>query len=873
MADSGGRWTPTLPTLSSPKTVVCLLWMAGLSVDFTSDALPAEVATAEKLFESGKYAECIQVAAEGIEKTSYNETWRHLKAKSEMILGNFPEALKTLEEALKRFPTSIRVRWLAREVLLHNGQGERAIKLLGEVEQLVRLAPFRYNDSASRLTLGRYFLDKGADARQVLDLFYDPIKRNRSGYVDVYIASGELALDKHDNKLAAEEFGVALKLKPDSVDAHFGLALAFADSDPERARAAVAAALELNPNHIDSLLLLVDGQVDSESYDQARQILDRIAQINPRHAEVWAFRAVLAHLSNDAEQEQTCRNKALESWKTNPRVDHLIGRKLSQKYRFAVGAAYQRKALAFDADFLPAKIQLAQDLLRLGEEDEGWKLADAVVDKDGYNVLAHNLVTLHEHLAKFQTIEGDGVTVRMEAREAGIYGDRVLELLHRARETLCSKYDVELAEPVTVEIFPEQQDFAIRTFGLPGGAGFLGVCFGKVITANSPGSQGKNPSNWQSVLWHEFCHAVTLQKTRNRMPRWLSEGISVYEEKQADPAWGQAMTPQYCAMVLGGELTPVSELSGAFLHAASPQHLQFAYYQSSLAVELLVKTHGIDTLKRILEDLGAGISINDVLERHTGSLDKLDQEFVAFARNRAEKMAPKADWQQPKLPPRLNSDALREWNLVHPDNLWGLQLYAKKLLAEKQWQAAKKPLQRLMELYPEDTGPDSAYRLLSIAYRELSETEPERAVLESLAELDCDATDAYIRLMELAAAAGDWRALSLNAERLLAVNPLLPAAHRYFVQAAGKFGDESRAIPSYRALLLMGTVDPAETHFRLARLLLKTNDVGGAQRQVLQSLEDAPRFRAALQLLLEIERRAAEEVKKDDTARDKEAAP
>ena len=75
-------------------------------------------------------------------------------------------------------------------------------------------------------------------------------------------------------------------------------------------------------------------------------------------------------------------------------------------------------------------------------------------------------------------------------------------------------------EPVTVEIFPQQQDFAIRTFGLPGGEGFLGVCFGRVITANSPASQGDSPSNLDSVLWHEFCHVVTLEKTSNRMPRW-----------------------------------------------------------------------------------------------------------------------------------------------------------------------------------------------------------------------------------------------------------------------------------------------------------------------------------------------------------------
>ena len=30
------------------------------------------------------------------------------------------------------------------------------------------------------------------------------------------------------------------------------------------------------------------------------------------------------------------------------------------------------------------------------------------------------------------------------------------------------------------------RDFAVRTFGLPDVSGFLGVCFGRVVTANSP---------------------------------------------------------------------------------------------------------------------------------------------------------------------------------------------------------------------------------------------------------------------------------------------------------------------------------------------------------------------------------------------------
>src|ERR1039457_2938764 len=116
-----------------------------------------------------------------------------------------------------------------------------------------------------------------------------------------------------------------------------------------------------------------------------------------------------------------------------------MGRKLSQKYRFAEGAAAQRRALEFEPEYLPARRQLAEDLLRLGQNDDGWTLAEAVHKEDAYDVTAYNLSTLHDRMAKFQTLSNAQFIVHMAPLEADLYGDRVLALLGRARETLCRK--------------------------------------------------------------------------------------------------------------------------------------------------------------------------------------------------------------------------------------------------------------------------------------------------------------------------------------------------------------------------------------------------------------------------------------------------
>ncbi len=222
---------------------------------------------------------------------------------------------------------------------------------------------------------------------------------------------------------------------------------------------------------------------------------------------------------------------------------------------------------------------------------------------------------------------------------------------------------------MTVEIFPAKKEFAVRTFGLPGAEGFLGVCFGRVITANSPASQGEHPSNWESVLWHEYCHAVTLGKTRNKMPRWLSEGISVYEEGQANPAWRSATDPRYRAMLLGPELTPLSKLSSAFLAPKSGLHLQFAYHESAMAIDFLVERFGLPALRSLLDDLGPARRSTKPSSSGPGNRSTSSTRRSPGLPTPGPKPSrPGSTWEEVKVPPEADSAALLAFLKDHPAN-------------------------------------------------------------------------------------------------------------------------------------------------------------------------------------------------------------
>jgi predicted Zn-dependent protease len=811
----------------------------------------ADISEAEKLFRAGRYDECLRIAIDELEKDANREAWWILKIRTEVIRGKYEVAGQALEDARTRFPSDLILPLIGYEIYRTSGREKDSQAVVEWIEKEIK-DRVRYTP-AERIAIGRFLLARGKDAKEILDQYYSPITKKNPEFLEAYLAVAELALSKNDRAFAAETLQKAPKESNQDPRYHLLLAKAFAYDDRPSSSKSLNDALTINPHHVDSLLLQVDQLIDQEDFAAGEKIIQKILEVDPKEPRAWAYQAVIAHLREDSAGEKAARETALSRWAANPEVDYLIGKKLSQDYRFSEGSSYQRKSLEKDKNYLPAKFQLCQDLLRLGEEAEGWKLATEVFAADGYNVVAHNLVTLRDQLSNYRTMAQDGFILRMDAKEADLYGNKALEVLRKSRTKLTKKYDVKLNRAIIVEIFPRKQDFAVRTFGVPGADGYLGVCFGLVITANSPASQGKNPSNWEAVLWHEFCHTVTLHKTRNKMPRWLSEGISVYEEMQENPSWGQWLNPTYREMILGKDLTPLSQLSSAFLNAKSALHIQFAYFESAMAIEFLIERFKFDTLKTLLDDLGAGLPINEALQRRTGkSLVQLDKDFAEFAQAKGKAIAQDATWEKFDLPENANSTSIQKWLEKHPKNFWGLQQLAVRFIREQKWSEAEKNLQELRMLYPTYIGSNNAYELLATVYQKTSQPKKETEILEELAKRDGDGLSTYNRLIELNEVSKDWPSMAQNARRWLAVNPLIPAPHRFLARASEELKERHQAIHAYQTVLRFGVPDTADIHYRLAVLHDQLGEKDKARREVLQSLEDAPRSRDAHRLLLKL---------------------
>jgi hypothetical protein len=71
-------------------------------------------------------------------------------------------------------------------------------------------------------------------------------------------------------------------------------------------------------------------------------------------------------------------------------------------------------------------------------------------------------------------------------------------------------------------------------------------------------------------------------------------------------------------------------------------------------------------------------------------------------------------------------------------------------------------------------------------------------------------------------------------------------------QSAEALGDRALAIEARRTLLMMNPLDVADQRYQLAKLLVAEKQLPEARMQVVEALEQAPRFLEAHKLLLEI---------------------
>jgi tetratricopeptide (TPR) repeat protein len=743
--------------------------------------------------------------------------------------------------------------------ILHYDSGDRA-NAMKEFDRFIDIynnasggAAFTSDELAAVATAVEYL---GANDPQ---LFKDALKAyDRAVVADPYNTTardrlGELFLRKYNFADAQTTFDEALGVNPNDARALLGAARRLQADGQPGGDSLLRAALNINPSFVEARTLHAEMMLDLEEYPAAQTDIDQALRVNPVDEHALAVATAIKFLMRDQAGFEAMKQRALAIDPSDADLYGTLGELAAQVRLYGAAADFAKQGVALDPKNWHDWSVLGLNQMRLGQVDDGRKSLETSFAGDPYNVWVKNTLDLLDTYKNYDLIPSEHFQFMIEKDESAILSVYVKDLAEQAYATFQKKYAYSPPPPIRVEIFRSHADFSVRTVGLAG-LGALGVSFGTTLAFDSPAAKDAGPFNWGSTMWHELAHTFTLGTTNNRIPRWFSEGLSVYEEHHAKAGWGFGVTPDFLAAFKAGKLVPVSRMNDGFMHPAYPQQVQFSYYQASLVCELIARDYGGDAaLLKMLQGYKDGLSTDQVFQKTLNvDIKVFDKKFDDYIRARFAGVLPALSAEPPEVTAHMSNEELAATAAKSPNDFGVQLLVGMALLGHDKVDQAIPLLEKARVMFPEYGGDDSPYAFLAVAYEKKGDKVKETAMLKQWTSLTETNMKALMKLADLLQEQGDAAGAADALDRAIFINPFDVETHKRLADLAHTAGDKARTIRERAAIVALGPVDKADALYQLALAQHDAGDDKSARSSVLRALEEAPNYEKAQTLLLTI---------------------
>lgn len=645
--------------------------------------------------------------------------------------------------------------------------------------------------AAVRVEWGRMFLEhyQPGDAAKLFEEALEIDPNNAAAYLGL----ARVAAQNFDNK-AVKFANEAIHRNPNYVEAHEFLAyLALEDGNPDTAAVEAHQALGVSGEALDGMAVLAS--IDWLNGKPQSEWMDRILKINPVYGEAYATGA--------------------HFFEINRRYDEAI--------------SWDRKALALDGTLWAARSQLGVNLMRLGFASEARDQLERCYQAHYRDAETVNSLRLLDSLKDYQTFKTPTTELVLNKKEAPLLRPYIEPELQRAIATYERKYRMKLPGPVRLEVYPNHDDFAVRTAGLPGLGGLLGVTFGTVVAMDSPSARSPGEFNWASTMWHEMSHVYVLTATHHLVPRWFTEGLAVHEEGAASPDWGDRMTPEIVTALQQKKLLPVLQLDRGFVRPEYPDQIIVSYFEAGKICDYITERWGNDAILGMIHSYADRKSTADAIQDNLHeSPTSFDRDFIAWL-------------------DRQTGNTVRHFD----DWKRGVKTAYSDLQHGKQDDAIREGL-AIRDYYPDYVGSESDYELIVEAY--LGKNDKAAAIHELEQYRDHGGTNigTLKKLAKLEQQTGKPDQEQITLKKLNYVYPEDEEVHRLYGDLLFDRGDAQGSVREYQAVIALRPSDVAESHYDLARALSAAHRTDEAKDEVLLALEAAPGFKPAQQLLLQL---------------------
>jgi len=648
----------------------------------------------------------------------------------------------------------------------------------------------RDKDPAPRTRWGRMYLEhwQGAEAQ---DLFQEAIKI-KEDYAPALLGLALVAGEQFEGQ-AISFAEKALKADPKAYEAYEIISrVHLEDGNPPKAAESAHKALDINPEALDAMAVL--GTMDLLNDKGTSSWMTKVLEINPHYGNAYA---IAAHF-------------------------FIINR------RYDEGIAQYRKALELDPALNSARSDMGVNMMRLGQEDEARKQLEQAYSAGYQNPETVNSLRLLDSYKNYDTFRTPTTILRLSKKESALIDPYFQAEFDRALATYEKKYKYKLTRPVQIEAYPNHDDFAVRTLGMPG-LGALGVTFGYVVAMDSPSARPPGQWHWASTMWHELSHVYALEMTNHRVPRWFTEGLAVYEETAAAPDWGDRLDPGAINAIKGKKLLPIADLDRGFMHPTYPEQVTVSYFQGGKICSFIAQEWGYDRLIAMLHDFGDKLTTPEVIEKELHMKpEEFDKKFMA--------------WLEPQT--QKTVDNFDEWR-KRVRTLSGF-------IKDKKWDDAIKEGETIRDMYTEYVEKGSVYEFLSQAWLAKGDKLKAMAELERYSKIGGRDPQTLKQLSELLLEQGRKKDAAAVLERLNLIYLADEEAHSRLGAISLDLGNAKAAAREYQAVLNLKPTDPAAAHLGLAVAYKMENRINDAREEVISSLEAAPGFKPAQKLLLEL---------------------
>jgi Flp pilus assembly protein TadD len=638
---------------------------------------------------------------------------------------------------------------------------------------------------------------------------------------------GMLLHERFNNREAADLFREALTKDPSSAQAYLGLAIVSADTFDGKAMAYAAKATELDPKLPEAHELMASLALQNDDRDAAFAEADKAMALEVDALDAMAIHAAIDVLADRSPEAWFAKIVAINPVYGQAYAD--VADQLEMHYRYEDAATYYRKAVEADPRLWSAHSALGIDLMRLGKEDEPMKELELSYDNGYRDAATVNSLRLLDSYKNFETIRDETTILKLKKTEASLLQPYMQSELHTIVATYDKKYRMKLPGPVQVEVYPDHEDFAVRTTGMPG-LGALGVTFGEVVAMDSPSARKPGDFNWGATLWHEMSHVYVLTATNHRVPRWFTEGLAVHEEGAHSSEWADRLMPDVLVAIRDKKLLPIARLDRGFVYPDYPSQVIVSYFQAGSICDFVKERWGEDKLLAMIHSYAQLKTTAQVVQQDLGlTPEEFDKQYLAW------------------MDKKYGAEAARF-------NEWRERLKALVAASEqKQYDIVLEQGPATLAMYPEYVEGANVYELLADAHKAKGDAKGEAEVLTAYEHEGGQDPAVLKRLATLEEAAGQHAKAAATLERVNYIYPVKDEElHRRLGDLLYAQKKYDGAIREYAAVVASGPMDKAGAEFHLAQAYLAAGQKDKAQESVLAALEAAPGYRPAQKMLLEL---------------------